>query len=80
MGELKYNKCEKVYLKEVGLDEKWLQARIAEDPTIVGLGELTLIDKERIQPKGRLDLLLSDIEAGVRFVTEVQLEVLMKAI
>ncbi|MCB0392046.1 MAG: hypothetical protein KDD58_12195 [Bdellovibrionales bacterium] len=73
MGELKYNKCEKVYLKEVGLDEKWLQARIAEDPTIVGLGELTLIDKERIQPKGRLDLLLSDIEAGVRFVTEVQL-------
>ena len=72
-GALKYNKLNKVHLREVDLDEKWLQDRIAEDPTILGLGELTLIEREKLQPKGRLDLLLSDAESGIRYVTEIQL-------
>lgn len=56
------------------LDEKWVQARIAEDPSILGLGDVVLKDKERPQPKaGRLDLLLQDAEANRRYEVEVQL-------
>jgi len=56
------------------LDEKWLQARIAEDPEILGLGELVLRDKERPQPNaGRLDLLLQDPETLRRYEVEIQL-------
>lgn len=56
------------------LDENWLQQRIAEDPTILGLGNLDLKDKERIQPKaGRLDILLQDPETNRRYEVEVQL-------
>jgi hypothetical protein len=57
-----YVKLERVSLKNhPELDERWVQARIAEDPAILGLGELVLKDKERIQPRaGRLDLLLQD--------------------
>src|SRR6266849_9770082 len=56
------------------LNERWVQARIAEDPTILGLGDLVLKDKERIQPRaGRLDLLLQHREADRRYEVEVQL-------
>ena len=41
---------------------------------MIGLGELVLKDKERLQPRaGRLDLLLQDTELGKRFEVEVQL-------
>lgn len=54
--------------------EKWVQARIAEDPSILGLGELTLKDAERPQPSGgRLDLLLHDPENNIRYEVELQL-------
>ena len=37
------------------LSEKWVQDRIAEDPSILGLGDVVLKDRERIQPRaGRL--------------------------
>jgi predicted transport protein len=56
------------------LNEKWIQDRIAEDPSILGLGDLILKDRERPQPKaGRLDLLLQDSESPRRFEVEVQL-------
>lgn len=56
------------------LDEKWVQDQIAQDPAILGLGELTLKDKERIQPSaGRLDLLLQDLETLQRYEVEVRL-------
>ena len=54
--------------------EKWVQDRIAEDPTILGLGELVLRDRERLQPRaGRLDLLLQDPETSRRYEVELQL-------
>jgi hypothetical protein len=54
--------------------EKWLQERIAEDPSLLGLGELVVRDIERRQPRaGRLDLLLSDPETGTRYEVELQL-------
>jgi hypothetical protein len=56
------------------LSEKWVQDRLAEDPSILGLGDLILKDQERIQPRaGRLDLLLQDSEASQRFEVELQL-------
>ena len=51
-----------------------MQQIIAEDPGIIGLGDLVLRDKERLQPRaGRLDLLLQDPETQRRYEVEVQL-------
>ncbi len=51
-----------------------MQQRIAEDPAILGLGDLVLKDKERQQPRaGRLDLLLQEPDANRRYEVEVQL-------
>ena len=56
------------------LNEKWVQEIIASDPSILGLGDLILKDKERIHPKaGRLDLLLQDQDSERRFEVEIQL-------
>ncbi|WP_419942954.1 hypothetical protein [Candidatus Palauibacter sp.] len=56
------------------LDERWLQKRIADNPKLLGLGELVLKDKERSQPRaGRLDLLLQDPESLRRYEVEIQL-------
>lgn len=56
------------------LNERWVQDRIAEDPSILGLGDVVLKDRERIQPRaGRLDLLLQDAESSHRYEVEIQL-------
>lgn len=75
MPLLKYAKPERISLKDhPELDEHWLQDRIGEDPSLLGLGDLVLKDKERPQPRaGRLDLLLQDAEANKRYEVEVQL-------
>jgi len=75
MGQMEYVKPEKIHLKgHAELNERWVQDRIAEDPTILGLGNLILKDIERIQPRaGRLDLLFQDPEANLRYEVEVQL-------
>ena len=45
-----------------------------EDPTVLGLGDLVLKDKERTQPHARrLDLLLQDQESDRGYEVEVQL-------
>ena len=68
-------KLEAVSLKHAEqLDEKWVQKQIAEDPTLLGLGDLALRDKERTQPHaGRLDLLLQDPDTLKRYEVEIQL-------
>ena len=56
------------------LSEKWVQDLIADDPSILGLGDLELRQKERIQPRaGRLDLLLQDPDSKRRYEVELQL-------
>lgn len=57
------------------INEKWLQERLIENPELLGLGsELVVRDSERSQPSGgRLDLLLADIESGIRYEVEIQL-------
>jgi hypothetical protein len=68
-------KLESISIKRSStLTEKWVQDQIAEDPSILGLGDLILKDKERIQQNaGRLDLLLQDPETLKRFEVEIQL-------
>lgn len=70
-----YEKAERLSLKlHPELNEKWVQDLIANDPGILGLGELELRQKERLQPRaGRLDLLLENPEAKRRYEVEVQL-------
>lgn len=73
---LTYIKPERIILKaHPELNEKWVQARIAEDPKILGLGNLVLLQQERIQPSGgRLDLLFQDAEdRKSRYEVELQL-------
>ncbi len=54
--------------------ERWVQDLISNDPSILGLGDLVLRDRERRQPRaGRLDLLLQDPETQRRYEVELQL-------
>lgn len=56
------------------IKECMIQDIIANNPTILNLGNLVLKDKERMQPRaGRLDLLLQDIDTNRRYEVEVQL-------
>lgn len=56
------------------INEVVIQEKIAENPSILGLGDLILKDKERIQPRaGRLDLLLQDPDTQRRYEVEIQL-------
>jgi hypothetical protein len=56
------------------ITEKMIQEKIAEDPAIIGLGDLVLKDKERMQPRsGRLDLLMQDPDTNRRYEVEIQL-------
>ena len=75
MSRLTYAKPERIFLKDhAELNEQWVQARIAEDTTLLGLGDLIVKDKERGHPHGgRLDLLCQDSEANRRYEIEVQL-------
>ncbi len=60
--------------KHPELNENWVQSRISEDPSILGLGDVVLKDRERPQPRaGRLDLLLQEVETNRRYEVEVQL-------
>lgn len=72
---MKYEKITKLSLRNhPSLTERWVQDRIAEDPAILGLGDVILKDKERIHPKaGRLDLLLQEVESSRRYEVEIQL-------
>ena len=71
----KYAKPERIWLKtHPDLNETWLQDRIGDDPSLLGLGDLVLRDRERPQTgAGRLDLLLQDAEANRRYEVEIQL-------
>jgi hypothetical protein len=72
---VEYQRSKTVSLKShPEYNEKWLQSRIVEDPSILGLGDLLVRDVEHMQHKaGRLDLLLSDPETNTRYEVEIQL-------
>jgi hypothetical protein len=65
---------QKISLKQhTNINETWIQQVIAETPSILGLGDLEVVSKERIQIRGgRLDLLLRDANQR-RYEVEIQL-------
>lgn len=75
MANLNYVKPEKISIKDHSdFNERWIQGIIADDPAILGIGDLILKDQERIQPRaGRLDLLLQDADTNRRYEVEIQL-------
>ncbi len=75
MSPPKLVKLERIPLKNhAHLTERWVQEQIALDPSILGLGDVVLKDKERMQPHaGRLDLLLQEAESNRRYEVELQL-------
>ena len=69
---IELKKIAAVELRSLGLDEKWLQNQISDDPGILGLGELEIAGREHRQPiGGRIDFLLRDAEAETYYEVEV---------
>ena len=72
---LSYTKHEKLVLKRHSdFNEQWLHDRIADDPSILGFGDVRILDRERsLQGGGRLDMLLLDDDNNRRYEVEIQL-------
>lgn len=66
---------EKISLKNNSLvKENMIQEFIFNDPSVLGLGDVTPIQREKIQPAGgRLDMLLASDDKGTRYEVEIQL-------
>lgn len=63
-----------VSLQSLGIDEAYLEKFIGDDPTVLGLGEVSVLQHQRRQEKaGRLDLLLEDDSEEVRYEVELML-------
>jgi hypothetical protein len=61
-------------ISECGHDEYWLRDMIYDDPSILGLGDLQAVMKEKTQSQGgRLDLLLKDPADDSMYEVELQL-------
>jgi hypothetical protein len=57
-----------------GWGEIFIHDLVVNDPSVLGLGELVVKDRERIQQgAGRLDLLLQDTPPTARYTVEIQL-------
>lgn len=72
---MKLLKSERISLKNSSeINEAAIQKFIFDDPTVLGLGDLIPISREKIQPAGgRLDILLGDDDGNTRYEVEVQL-------
>jgi hypothetical protein len=73
--KLEYVKAEPILLKgHPDFSEVWLHDQISNDPSILGLGGLNVIQRERVQVgAGRLDMLLTDADAESRYEVEILL-------
>lgn len=61
-------------VRSLGHNEDWLQEKIFEDPTILGLGDLVAVKREKRQKSGgRLDVLLKNPDDNAMFEVEVML-------
>jgi len=61
-------------IRDCGYDEYWLQDQIFTNPSVLGLGDLDVVSKEKKQSSGgKLDLLLKDPEDDKMFEVEVML-------
>ena len=70
---LELKKANAARLRALGLDERWLQDRIEEDPAILGLGDLNIVRREKPQPSGgRIDFLMYEPDRELRYEVEVR--------
>lgn len=70
----KLTKATPVSLREAGVTERWLESEIQKDATILPLGDVEVVERQRRQEKaGRLDLLLQDASGNKRFEVELML-------
>jgi len=71
----RYIKSEKLSLKDSSeYDEQWLKDKIEDDPALLGLGNLELIEKERRQiTGGKIDFLFKMVDTDTFYEVEVQL-------
>jgi hypothetical protein len=61
-------------LAEAGISETVLEKWIVDDPTVLDLGDVAVVETQRRQDKaGRLDLLLEDSDGEVRYEVELML-------
>jgi hypothetical protein len=73
-NQLRIRKALPERLRSLGLDESWLQEQIARDTSLLGFGELNVVQREKIQPSGgRIDFLMFDPETDTRYEVEVML-------
>ena len=71
-NEIKTGK--KVYIRNSGKDEYWLQDLIYESPSILGLGDLIPVSKEKKQSSGgKLDILLKNPDDNSMYEIEIML-------
>jgi hypothetical protein len=77
MMGMTFAKHERIWLRHSpDFSESWLHDRISDNPSILGLGDLDVLDRERVQPGGgRIDMLLADGENNARFEVEIMLGV-----
>src|SRR5215470_19742635 len=72
--KLKLTKATPIGLREDGITESWLENEIERDPSMLKLGDVTVIERQRRQEKaGRLDLLLEDDSGDERYEVELML-------
>lgn len=72
MGDISTTKV--LSISECGHNEYWLRDMIYDDPSILGLGDLQAVMKEKTQSQGgRLDLLLKDPVDDSMYEVELQL-------
>jgi RecB family endonuclease NucS len=51
-----YISSKRISLREAGFNEQWLQQLVFDNPSVLGLGELKAVSRERKQSSGgRLD-------------------------
>ncbi|AHW58990.1 hypothetical protein SAMN05444285_1619 [Draconibacterium orientale] len=71
-SEIKIGK--KIFIRNAGKDEYWLQDIIYENPKVLGLGDLVAVNKEKKQANGgRLDILLKEPTENLMYEVEVML-------
>ncbi|MFH1119500.1 MAG: hypothetical protein V1775_06720 [Bacteroidota bacterium] len=71
-NEIKIGK--KIFIRNAGKDEYWLQDIIYESPKVIGLGDLVPVNREKKQAKGgRLDILLKEPTENLMYEVEVML-------
>jgi hypothetical protein len=72
---LSFIRHEKISLRQhQDFNEAWLHDRICDDPSLLGLGDVRVLDRERpISGAGRLDLLLFDDDNNTRYEVEIML-------